>query len=559
MPDPVVRKLHQLFDEAAQEWFDIYEALGIEGNLMTAEVPRQDQRIAAVRGALLARGAQAPIANDETAIAAAIATEAPVVRRASHTGWRDSNRLFVGHRYVVGDMESGMVLSPQCSLLGVSEQIELRGTLDGWRNLVSVARHSTAMIVALCAAFAAPLLALVERPSFALVFHGPSRAGKSFAQLAAASALGFGREKDLPSLNATPAGLLAAALAFNDHMLPINEIGTARGRKSEVYVVLRDTTYALLNGQDTIRHPSWSGAGSNATSTFQVVVLLSSEISPDVWAARNGETRDDGEMARLIGLPVLAPERLTIFDRPPSDLSGDALSAWEKAQFTHLRNELPNQRGIAFRKYTKKLTREVDVHTKRARHLIKIFEASVARPTMTPVARDIVAKFGVLFAAGVIAHEIGVLPIEGKVVGRAMRRACLAALAELPDTKAELQLALNLLKDRLAAGSIVDIDNYSNNKLRVMHNADGFRKKRGDGEEFVVRAQVFTGWFSTALRARLVLEWLDDEGFLLHQGTRSRGRSNEWAQKQTNFPDATRVRSISIYFPRGLTNLDQAS
>ena len=157
MPDPVVRKLHQLFDEAAQEWFDIYEALGIEGNLITAEVPRQDQRFAAVRGALLARGAQALIANDETAIAAAIATEAPVVRRAAHTGWRDGHRLFVGHCHVSGDKEAGMVLSPDCSFVGTSGQIELRGTLDGWRDLVSVAQHSTVMIVALCAAFAAAL------------------------------------------------------------------------------------------------------------------------------------------------------------------------------------------------------------------------------------------------------------------------------------------------------------------------------------------------------------------------------------------------------------------
>ena len=342
-------------------------------------------------------------------------------------------------------------------------------------------------------------------------------------------------------------------------MLPINEIGTARGRKSEVYVILRDATYALLNGQDTLRHPSWSGAGTGTASTFQVIGLFSSEISPDAWAARNGETRDDGEMARLIGLPVLAPGRLTIFDRPPSDLSGDALSAWEKVQFTHLRNELPNQRGMAFRKYTKRLTRDIDAHTERARRLIGIFEKAVARPTMTPVARDIVAKFGILFAAGVIAHEIGVLPIEGRVIGRAMRRACLAALAELPDAKAELQLALDLLKDHLASGSVINVDDCSRNQRLLLHNADGFRKKRGEGEEFVIRAQVFTGWFTTALRTKLVLEWLDEEGYLLHQGARTRGRSNEWAQKQATFPDETRVRSISIYLPRSLTNLDRTA
>lgn len=554
METETVRKTYQLYDEAAQVWFDIYEAPGIEGRPITAEVPREDHHSNAVRRHLLRRGAVASAVEDAGVLALAAATEAPVLRRVGRTGWRDNNRAFVSHRFVAPESAEEAVLPPECSLVGATGQLKICGTLKGWQDLVSVAQHSTAMMVALCAAFAAPLLALVRRPSFALVFFGPTKIGKSFAQLAAASALGFGREEDLPSLNATPAGLLAAALSFNDHMLVINEVGTVKGPKSEVYVMLRDSTYALMNGQDTMRHPSWTGAGG-AARTFQVICLLSSEISPDAWAARNGETRDDGEMARLIGVPVLASGQSTIFDQPPMKLSGDELVTWEKEQFQHLRQELPHHRGIAFREYLDVLLHDLEGSTARVRKLVAIFEADVVRPTTSPFARDIIAKFGVLFAAGILAVEFDVLPLDRKAVGPAIRRACLAALAELPDPEGELRADLNLLSERLSCGAIIDLDACPRKELRLMRNADGYHQPRGEGEEFVVRAQVFAGWFGTPVQVRRVLEWLDDEGFLDHGRDRTVKRSNVWAQKQVTWPDGTRQRSVVIYLPGGLSDL----
>lgn len=340
-------------------------------------------------------------------------------------------------------------------------------------------------------------------------------------------------------------------------MLPINEVGTAQGKKRDIYEVLRETTYALLSGQDIIRHPSWSGA-SGGTGTFNVIALFSSEISPDAWAARNGETRDDGEMARLIGVPVLAPGCGTIFDRPPAKLSGDALAEWERAQFKRLHQELPNQRGVALRDYLDDLLQDVEGHTAKAGKLVAMFEADVATPSLSPVARDIVAKFGLLFAAGVLAADVGVLPLHRKAVGPAVRRACLAALAELPDPQGELRADLATLRERLAGGAVTNLETCSRQEERLIRNADGFRRLRegGKGEDFVVRAQVFTGWFGTPMRVRRVLEWLDNEGFLDHGRDRTATRSNEWAQKQVTWPDATRVRSVSIYAPNGVADLD---
>lgn len=290
------RKIYQLYDEGRQIWYDVYESPGIEGRPVTVEVLREVQQPNAVRAYLLCKGAAAVAVDDRGALTTAIATDAPVVRRAANTGWRDGNTNFVSHRFVAPETVEGSIIPPECRLVGASGQLTMSGTAEGWSDLVRVAQHSTAMIVALAAVFAAPLLALLNRPSFALVLFGPSRIGKSFTQLVAASAIGFGREEDLPSLNASQPGLLAAALGFNDHMLPINEVGTAQGPKKEIYVTLRDATYGLMNGEDKLRHPSWSGSGSGVASIFRVICLFSSEISPDAWAARNTQECFPGSM-----------------------------------------------------------------------------------------------------------------------------------------------------------------------------------------------------------------------------------------------------------------------
>ncbi len=520
-------------------------------------MPREVSTLKAVQGCLLSKGAEIEAAGNAEALGVAIATDATVVRRVARTGWRDDNRAFVSHRFVAPEAAESTLLSPNCPLVGAAGQLQVCGTLGGWRKLVGVARHSTAMTVALCATFAAPLLALLHRPSFALVFFGPSKVGKSFTQLVAASAMGFGREKELPTLNATRPGLQAAALAFNDLMLPINEIGTAQGRKRDIYDVLRETTYALLSGQDTIRHPSWSGAGSGA-GTFNVIALFSSEIAPDAWAARNGETRDDGEMARLIGVPVLASGYATIFDRPPAELSGDALAEWEKARFKRMHRELPNQRGVALREYLNHLLGDVERVQARAQALGAHFEEQIATPSMSPVARDIVAKFGVLFAGGLLAVDAGVLPLDKKAVGRAVCRACRAALKELPDPQAELRADLANLQEHLLSGAVMNLETSNRQQVRLIRNAEGFRRLRegGTGEEFIVRAQNFTGWFGTPMRVRRLLEWLDDQGFLDHGRDRTTKRSNEWAQRQVTWPDGTRVRSVSLYAPHGVADFD---
>lgn len=176
---------------------------------------------------------------------------------------------------------------------------------------------------------------------------------------------------------------------------------------------------------------------------------------------------------------------------------------------------------------------------------------------MSAVARDIVSTFGVLFAAGNIAIRLGVLPLNSRETGADVKRACLCTLAALPDPEAELRTDIAHLAQRLSGGGVVDADALSRKDVRLVCRADGFRRPRHLGQHYVVRAETFTSWFGSPPRTRRVLECLDDQGFLERGRERTNARSNEWAQRQVTWPDETRQRSISIYLPNDLADLQR--
>jgi hypothetical protein len=142
------------------------------------------------------------------------------------------------------------------------------------------------------------------------------------------------------------------------------------------------------------------------------------------------------------------------------------------------------------------------------------------------------------------------------VVGDAVRRACLGALADMPDHERDLCDSLAILKVKLTGGAVVDLDNCKVQEIRLLGNADGFHRPRAKGVEYVIRAAAFEKWFKTKLMARLVLEWLDEEGVLETGRTRKTKDSNGWAQQQPKWLNDKRVRSFVIYLPAGLEDLD---
>ncbi|WP_298961045.1 DUF927 domain-containing protein [uncultured Methylobacterium sp.] len=551
-------KIESLFDEATETWSDIYAAKNLKGQVVQIAIPREEQEPEQIAKAFLRKGVSLPSKDVRRGpIAAAAQVQAPIAHRAARAGWHPDGRAFVSFLHVSrSSRQKHVIRPPEAALTGGASELRIQGDLKGWQSFARLAKHSSAMFATLSAVFAAPLLTLVKRPPFALILVGPSRCGKSSAQLLAGSAMGFSREEQLPNMNATSAGLQAMAVAFNDHALLINEVGTAAGSKKSVYDTLRNTTYALSNGQDITRHPTWLGASTLGGATYSSIQVFSSEISPDEWAARNNDSRDPGEQARLISLPVLLNGQDSIFDLPPGDKTGEELKQWCKEQFGTIRQNVAEHRGTAFTTYTDYLISNRKQCVKAARGHVRRFERKFDATGRSAIERDIIGKFAVLYAGAVIAIEAEVLPYKPKRALSLIITACTAALGSVPDPKARLSENVKKLKRFLESPSIIDADACSKKQMKLISQSDGFYTKSEDITRYTVRAELFTGIFKTALDVRTVLEWLHSEGFLETTKQPDARKSNSWAQSQARWPDRSRPRSIVLQLPRGLVSLD---
>ena len=544
-------KVAQLHDECDDTYYDVYEVDAIDGGRTRIEVPREVREPANVRKQLLKRGAEIPdLATVKSSLEAAIQSDAPLHVRPAAVGWyRD--RFITRGGTVVGH-DDGKVHLPR-TLKASAADVGEHGLLSVWQYLIRIAAFSSTMIFCLCASFAAPLMRSLNCPSFAVVLVGESRLGKSFSQLVGGSVIGFGSEDHLPTPNATEAGLLETAGRYNDHTFFLNEIGAAKGRKSDKYAALQAMTYALTGSQDTIRHSVWSGV---TIANFRTIIVMSSEVSPDEWAARGGDMRDPGETVRLIGMPVLHDQHPTVFDLFSGTPEEELQYLYD--QSGQLRADLPEQRGVALRVFLEALMTERATFYAHAQEDVEDFRLCLKEYATTPIARDIIGKFAVIYAGGYAACDAKVLPFHSNAVYAAVRRSCIAALKALPEPEADLRRDRLILRDLLTGAGILDNDEASTRQKRNLEKMDGYFEREGVGRRYTVRTTSFCKAFSTTIRARRLLEWLDCEGNLQHQRGRKIGLSLEWAQCQATWPNAQRVRSFVIYFPTGLKVLEKA-
>lgn len=246
-----------------------------------------------------------------------------------------------------------------------------------------------------------------------------------------------------------------------------------------------------------------------------------------------------------------------MFDWYPHDLPTEEQSSWTGEQFRLLRNGLPNHRGIAFRCFIDCLTEDRADASKRAAGFVREFEDEVGRPSMSPIAHDIAAKFGLLYAGGSLAADWGILPLDQGTVFEAVQLACRRALRALPDPESDLRIGLKRLKDLLLGGSIIELSTGDQKRKGLLRGADGYHFTKDAGRLYVIRSTIFAECLRTEPMVRRVLEWLDEEGLLVHSRARKSGRSIEWAQRQVSWPDGTRTRSIEIFLPKGLDEIDR--
>ena len=311
-------------------------------------------------------------------------------------GWH--GRCFVLPGPMISDTRGEQVflqqLGPPVQTFGTS------GTLESWQvGIAAPAIGNSRLILALSAAFAAPLLYLAGVESGGVHLRGASSTGKTTALIVAGSVWGGGGIRGyVQTWRATDNGLEAVALGHCDALLCLDELSQVAPKAAGA------AAYMLSNGAGKAR-AGRSGEG-RPPAEWRVLFLSSGEISLADKIAEDGRGRRAaaGQQVRVLDLPADAGASLGIFE----DLHG-AASAGEFAR--RLKAAAGADFGTAGREFVAQLaTLEPDDIRTRVLGYVRDFAEAHA-----PVGADgqvgrAASRFGLIAAGGELAAQLLILP-----------------------------------------------------------------------------------------------------------------------------------------------------
>ena len=254
------------------------------------------------------------------------------VHCALQVGWH-GNSFVLPDEVIGGDAGQLVFQSPDLS----RAEFVPAGTLEGWQQEVAaLAPGNPMLIVALCAAFAAPLLERCGMESCGVHLFGDSSTGKTTIIDAGRSV--WGGKALRRSWRATTNGMEAAAAMSNDSVLVADEIGEADPRQ------IGGMIYGIGNGRG--RQRMTRAGTARQTTTWRCVMLSSGEITAATAIEAGGTKAKAGQQVRLVDLP--AARAHGVWDDLRDFESGTALS-------DHVRAATATHYGHPIRAYLKAL------------------------------------------------------------------------------------------------------------------------------------------------------------------------------------------------------------
>lgn len=403
------------------------------------------------------------------------------------------------------------------------------GTLPGWQEGVaalSVGNDRLALFIS--AAFAGPLLDVMNEPSGGIHLVGLSRSGKSTAALVAASVWGNPTaDAQMRAWRGTANGLEGTAAETSDSLLILDEMGQADARE------VADVVYMLANESGKQRA---SRTGSARTrQSWRTLFLSTGEITLAQKMSEVGKKAMAGLEVRLVNLPADAGAGLGVFQ----DLhgrQGPALLAEE------LRGAARAHHGVAARVFLAQLAQTRGANFAELREAINLMRDRFISEHVPVGAsgqiRSVAGRFALIGAAGELAREYGVLPWpEGEATRAA--GACFAAwLAERGGTGSGED-----------AGALAQVraflENHGESRFTLLvtrgdgtdpapadttrtANRAGFRRRMSDGDgerwEYLILPETWKTEVCKGLDAKRTAELLAMRGFITGGTERHRAR-----------------------------------
>lgn len=360
-----------------------------------------------VRGVLLSMGVQIdPHARNMLGVYLQDRAPKRRIECALQTGWAGTEfQAFVLPDRVIGPKASSVAYQSDHRSF---DEYTQRGTLHGWQaGTAAMAVDNPLLALALCAAFAGPVLARVNMESGGLHLIGDSSTGKTTALEAACSIWGGANYRR--SWRTTSNGLEGAAALFNDSLLALDEISECDPR------AVGEVVYMLGNGRGKQRAGRTGGA--RTVTRWRSSVLSTGERSIATTMIEGGHRVKAGQAVRVLDIP--AQRTHGAWDNLHGHASGTAFS-------DTLKREAARHYGHAGRAFLEKLTRDTQNFSE-ALDALKALPGLQA-PGGEGQASRAAARLAVLALAGELATAYGV---TGWTQGEATRAAEVAFAAWL--------------------------------------------------------------------------------------------------------------------------------
>jgi Domain of unknown function (DUF927) len=545
--DLAVTKLEAFEDRATGTWHLRFRFLDHSKVPSTIIVPGD---VASVSRTLLPQlhkaGARLPPSEEaaKRVVNAAIAQQPKrIVHCVARPGWlvyKDGTLRYSYGNELIGPPVRGTVLAPPFNVerRGPKGAV-VKGSLSDWQRRVgAVVKKSPCATLLVSAAFSAPLLLSAEIMTFGLNIFGPGKKGKSTALTAAGSVIGLGLGESLLTWGATNAGILQQAGAWTDLPLLINEGGTLKGKCSDAYARLRELTFALNAGHDTVRHRSWGPSGDS----FRLIYVASAEHSTSAYATMAGEKRDDGELVRLVDYPAIVPGRTSIFAVLSEGLSADAATS-------HLRVACRECSGTPFPPYLRYLTqfKKPELEAK-VKSIINEFMTHVEAEITDGVTHHLALLFGVIYSGARMADEAEVWPWDKAKLLQAMAYCFRVAKREMRALD-PLPGALKTLRSRLQSSDVVE--RHLGATASGTLSPAAYWERSGSVKTYTAHASQFRKWFASEDLADLVLRDLFARNFLQINGAAggSQLTDGDLNGRTLRWPTGKMVRSFRFLDP----------
>ena len=411
-------------------------------------------------------------------------------------GWHDE--LYVTTKEVIGNSSETLVFQNSHA---IEPAFSRAGTFGSWRDsTASMAVGNSRLLFALSAAFAAPLLALIDEDSGGFNFKGSSSSGKSTILRVAASV--WGNPNKYPRLwRATANGLEGLAALHNDGLLILDELGQIDPKEAG------DVAYLLANGQGKTRASRNGTARSSAS--WRLLFLSAGEVGVASLMATVGKQANAGQEIRLADIPADASAGMGCFENIHGQPSPAAFAL-------SIKDAALKSYGAVGLQWLRYIIQDRARLPETISNALKDFVSEVVPPGSEGQVTRVARRFGIVAVAGELASHYQLTGWSEGEATQGVKKCFSDWLDGFGGTEnREERAILDQVKRFFEAHGSSRFENTATSQdQRIINRAGFMRRNRNENSEYLVLPKIFKTELCKGFEQKQVIAVLKDRKWL---------------------------------------------